>query len=218
MPRTAYGSGPLFDLAAFTTVALFSHIIFGGIFASVVHVFFGDRWSSDLLAVFLGEKLAAVLHLGYDHFLLLGTYATFVCAMAWLSGYWTIQGIERQWWLFGRLRPLTHGIFFDVVTKRNGQRGFTFVYVLTTTTYQNRYMMYSGLLEEIGFQSGKKISYIAISEASRFLMKIKDDTPDIQEQKYFMDLDANNGLPSILIIPADRIINVAFRPIPVFVR
>jgi len=230
LPRRAYGSSVTIELGTMTTVALFAHLIFGGVYAvCVAPLIFEPGVIGGLVDLLLnqvagrvpppavtasGERIVA----GAEFYAVAG-YILFVCTAAALAGFLLVRAIETGFWIFWNLaETMTGGLFWRAFVRPEGRMGPIFVYVLTNIVHDGRFLMYSGVLENISRQGPAWIEYLVLSSASRLLMTIDQDNATTScGGRHAFGLDDDGAMHSRLVVPAAIIANVVFRPIPVLV-
>jgi len=206
LSRFDFQHGVLFDASALVGLSVAGHLIFGtGYFALVDAVAGQCRISDVLLANVLPGFAAPQPPCGEVSYLAaIAVYALLLAGIAWSLGRLAIRRIEDG---TIRLRAF-HGVFYEIICGKEDP--VVLASIVTDLTYGNRIVVYEGIVREISLTSPRRINSIALAGAKRFLMKIKDDTSEIDENHFSTINDDKPGV-TLIVIPGEQIRNIVFR-------
>jgi|GEM_PF-6824990 hypothetical protein len=195
--------GAMFDVAAFVTISTLLHIVVGGIYFFTAEIF---RPGIIETLFKLGEKTP---EFPVSTAAILLFYAVIISIFSLGSGYYIITKIED-----GSINTdILHGPYYNIV--KGADAPVTTVSVLTNIYSANRFLIYEGILVEVSFLAYRRINHIVIRQVSRLLLKIGDEKVKITSEDDHTRIDDEDDVPSILVIPGDKIMNVVFRPQPI---
>lgn len=206
--------GPVYDAAILVIASCFFHFVVGIFYFGIVEYKYGDDILTplDFFESRSPPSAAPPVQLvpRDTKIIVYVLYLALCSTVAILSGKIVIDGVEKRNWPI----KFIHGPYFDMFAGE--YEPIVFISVLTNISYQNRFVLYYGFLEDISFLSYNKINYICLYEAKRSLLKLKDDSAEVTAEKYHVaidDLDIDQSVGSILTITGDRITNFAFRTV-----
>lgn len=113
----------------------------------------------------------------------------------------------------GPLRFLVkHSWAYDLID-RDRRRGITTVYVMTTTTEDNKVLMYRGRLHHFMLQEDGKLSYVILKDCARYYMNFGDAELSTGKQlDIFRGATAQRRIWDYLMIDGSNIANILFDP------
>ncbi|MHC2623514.1 hypothetical protein ACVIW2_005546 [Bradyrhizobium huanghuaihaiense] len=113
----------------------------------------------------------------------------------------------------GPLRFLVkHKWAYDLID-RDRRRGITTVYVMTTTTEDNKVLMYRGRLHHFMLQEDGKLSYVILKDCARYYMNFGDAELSTGKQlDIFRGATAQRRVWDYLMIDSSNIANILFDP------
>lgn len=122
-------------------------------------------------------------------------------------------------WLIlkGPLRFLaTHRWVYDVIKNNSSDSGFVTAFVMTTTTINDRVVMYKGKLAEFYLTSDGQFAYVTLQNSSKFSMTIEDAKLVTSEQLPLFEAKQPeaSGLWNYLKIDGSNISNILFERTP----
>lgn len=208
LSRFDFQHGLLFDASALVGLSVAGHVLFGFAYFPAVEAMTGCTQAAEVV---LSQALPMFVspvepECGEATYLAtFGLYALLLAGLSWLLGRLAIRRIED-----GTL-PIRafHGVYYEVICGKEDP--VVLASVVTDIAYGNRIVVYEGIVQEISLASPRRLNYLALTAAKRFLLKIKDDTSEIDD-RHFSAIDDAEPADTILVIPGEQIRNLALRP------
>jgi hypothetical protein len=203
--REIIRSGAVSEIALATLVALVIHVVLLSLLSTV-----GFRLSGFITPL---AEYAEIDHVELVHRIttrLTPTAVYLIASTACGLGLGVIVAIGI---VTGPLRFLAkHKWIYDIID-RDRRRGITTAYVMTTTTEDNKVLMYRGRLHEFFMLQDGKLSYIILKDCARYTMDFGDRTLATGEQvDIFRGTTAHRRIWDYLMIDGSNIANVVFDP------
>ncbi len=208
LSRFDFQHGLLFDASALVGLSVAGHLVFGTLYFTALDSIAGRCQIADVLLANLLPAFAAPSPPPCGELIYLvaiAVYALLLAILAWALGRIAIRRIEDG---TIRLRAF-HGVYYEIICGKEDP--VVLASIVTDLAYGNRIVVYEGIVQEIALTSPRRINSIALSAAKRFLMKIKDDTSEIDE-RHFNTIDDDKPAETIVVIPGEQIRNIVFRP------
>jgi hypothetical protein len=204
LSREIIRSGVVSELAAATVIAATLHTV-----AIVALSMFGFRLSEFIkpLAEYDQITSAQLWSRIADRLLEVTLYLLVMAGVGLGLGRLVALGVLK-----GRLRFLAmHKWVYDIVAA--GRRGgIVTAWVMTTVIEDNRALMYKGVVHEIFLTNDGKISYVVLTNCSKFYMTFGADGLAATEQLKLFDIADEGRIWDYLQIEGSNIANILFEP------
>lgn len=213
LSREDYRYGAVYDIGAIVTIAVFSHIFFGGPYFFLASIFYDFNTFSVLFQRTLIEGKVDAISESFFFCLILWFYPILVCILSFTSGTFLVRAIEagKYKYLVYLGEQLTHGVIYNAVgLPCSDTPNYVYVSVLTNIMFSGKYVIYSGFAEDITVGPANKIVSVVIINPKRSLIKIKDDTFETASSRYSLEVNETpliSGKHSYLFIPESNILN-----------
>lgn len=185
-------------------------------FAIVIHLlFFLMSWLSGLDAAFFFKPLADYANtpspILYEQIAPRLLAALVYIVVASVAGY--VLGFVLAWlsFILPPLRGLaTHPWAYDLSKYTKNKGALVSAYVMTTTTENNRTLMYTGYLSDYFLDENGCFSYIVLRGAARFYMKFDGEIPTPTDPQPLYAGSTSDRIWEHLFISGENIANVLF--------
>lgn len=214
LTRDDYQYGLVFDIGAVVSASLLFHLIFGLLYFSLINLLYScvngySFWS--LAADLRSSSFFALADENPGFVFLILLYPVTVCVLSFSVGGLLIREIERGRWSVFRLigSQVTHGPIYDAIGfGRNEPLRYINVSVLTNINFSGKSVIYEGKAIDVVLGQNNRISSVVIESPYRRLIKMKDDSFEVVDEKYLTTVHPNDTTIGHIFIGSENIVNV----------